>query len=453
MAARFTEAHPTELKAHFVVWRRPKLIYQLFDFFVILAGAQHRQELNSSGLHLTLHDIRSPCSPAGLTEITAGEILRRDQRRVADLGARLAGGEAATITPKALSVPLSAGLSVGVGNYIAKIALGTPARDYIVVFDTGSSLNWLQCRPCSISCHKQVGPIFDPAASRSYGTVACSSRECSDLQSATLNPPACSRSKVCIYQASYGDGSFSVGYLSKDTLSLGGAAAPGFIYGCGQDNEGLFGNTAGLIGLARNRLSMLYQLGSKYGYAFSYCLPTKSASGFLSIGSYNPAQFSFTPLVANSLDASLYFLSLAGVSVGSRPLAVSASEYKSLPTIIDSGTVISRLPTAVYEALSKAVVAALARYPRAPAYSILETCFKGSLRTLPVPEVTIAFAGRAQLKLAAGNVMYDVSSTTTCLAFAPTSNVAIIGNRQHQTFKVVYDVTRSRIGFAAGGCS
>ncbi|CAA6670788.1 unnamed protein product [Spirodela intermedia] len=408
-------------------------MYPHLDFFVFLTGAQHRQELNSSGLHLTLHDIRSPCSPAALPEIAAGEILRRDQRRVADLAARLAGGEAAIITPKALNVPLSAGVSVGVGNYVAKISLGTPARDYIVVFDTGSSLNWLQCKPCSISCHKQVGPIFDPQL-----------QACNELQSATLNPPSCSRSKICIYQASYGDGSFSVGYLSKDTLSLGGGggAVPGFIYGCGQDNEGLFGNTAGLIGLARNRLSMLYQLGAKYGYAFSYCLPTKSATGFLSIGSYNPAQFSFTPLVANRLDGSLYFLSLAGVSVGRGQLAVAASEYKSLPTIIDSGTVITRLPTAVYEALSKAVVAALARYPRAPAF-----------RTLPVPEVTIAFAGGAQLKLAAGNVMYDVSSTTTCLAFAPASNVAIIGNRQHQTFKVVYDVTRSRIGFAAGGCS
>ncbi|CAA7407875.1 unnamed protein product [Spirodela intermedia] len=430
-------------------------MYPHLDFFVFLTGAQHRQELNSSGLHLTLHDIRSPCSPAALPEIAAGEILRRDQRRVADLATRLAGGEAAIITPKALNVPLSAGVSVGVGNYVAKISLGTPARDYIVVFDTGSSLNWLQCKPCSISCHKQVGPIFDPAASSSYRTVPCSSPECNELQSATLNPPSCSRSKICIYQASYGDGSFSVGYLSKDTLSLGGGggAVPGFVYGCGQDNEGLFGNTAGLIGLARNRLSMLYQLGAKYGYAFSYCLPTKSATGFLSIGSYNPAQFSFTPLVPNRLDGSLYFLSLAGVSVGRGQLAVAASEYKRLPTIIDSGTVITRLPTAVHEALSKAVVAALARYPRAPAYSILETCFKGSFRTLPVPEVTITFAGGAQLKLAAGNVMYDVSSTTTCLAFAPTSNVAIIGNRQHQTFKVVYDVTRSRIGFAAGGCS
>ena len=228
---------------------------------------------------------------------------------------------------------------------------------------------------------------------------------------------------------------------------------PGFVHGCGQDNEGLFGSTAGLFGLAKNKLSLLYQLGPKLGYSFSYCLPSKASSGYLSIGAYDPGQYSFTPMVPNSLDASLYFIKIQGITVAGKPLAVTASAYSSGPTIIDSGTVISRLPSAIYAALSKAVIGALAKYQRAPAYSILETCFKGSLKTIRVPEVSIVFAGGAALKLSAVNLFYDVSSTTTCLAFATTSNIAIIGNTQHKTFKTVYDVSKSRIGFAPGGCS
>jgi hypothetical protein len=91
--------------------------------------------------------------------------------------------------------------------------------------------------------------------------------------------------------------------------------------------------------------------------------------------------------------------------------------------------------------------------PRAPAFSILDTCFDGQASQLHVPAVSMAFAGGASLELATRNVLIDVDDSTTCLAFAPTDSTAIIGNTQQQTFSVVYDVAQSRIGFAAGGCS
>jgi hypothetical protein len=242
-------------------------------------------------------------------------------------------------------------------------------------------------------------------------------------------------------------------YLSKDTVSFGSTSVPNFYYGCGQDNEGLFGRSAGLMGLARNKLSLLYQLAPKLGYSFSYCLPTSSSSGYLSIGSYNPGQYSYTPMVSSSLDDSLYFIKLSGITVAGKSLSVSSSAYSSLPTIIDSGTVITRLPTSVYSALSKAVAGAMKGTKRASAVSILDTCFQGQASRLLTPVVNMAFAGGATLKLAARNLLVDVDDSTTCLAFAPASSAAIIGNTQQQTFSVVYDVKSNRIGFAAGGCS
>ncbi|URE06465.1 aspartic proteinase [Musa troglodytarum] len=290
-----------------------------------------------------------------------------------------------------------------------------------MVVDTGSSLSWLQCSPCRIYCHDQVGPVFDPAASASYRPVSCSESECNSLD--------------------------------KDVLSLGsGQRFAGFVYGCGQDNEGLFGRSAGLIGLARNKLSLLSQLAPSLGYSFSYCLSTAASTGYLSIGSYNAGQFSYTPMQSSSLDNSLYFVRLTSITVGGRGLPVSSSAFTGTPTIIDSGTVITRLPSNVYAALSSAIAAALREYPRQPAYSILDTCFRGSLSRLAVPAVAMVFQGGATLRLAPRNVMIDVDGSTTCLAFAPARRVAIIGNKQQETFSVVYDVGRSRIGFAAGGC-
>lgn len=322
-----------------------------------------------------------------------------------------------------------------------------------MVVDTGSSLTWLQCQPCRISCHEQVGPIFDPAASRSYSTIPCSDSACRSLASATLNPSACSSSNVCLYQAGYGDSSFSVGYLSKDTLKIGSLLIPNFVYGCGQDNEGLFGRSAGIIGLAKNELSFLSQTTVKSSTrAFSYCLPTMASVGLLSLGPYDESRFAYTPMVSNSIDDSLYFVKLTAITLGGKPIPVSSSLYSSTPTILDSGTVITRLPSDIYSALSKAVTASLRRYKRAPAYSILDTCFVGQANGIVLPQVSLVFAGGATMKLQVGNVLIDVDTDTTCLAFAPASRVAIIGNRQQQTFNVVYDVAKARIGFAAGGC-
>lgn len=354
-----------------------------------------------------------------------------------------------TLRAKSIGVPLTPGNSIGVGNYVIKLGIGTPPKPNSMVFDTGSSLSWVQCEPCRVSCHAQVGPVFDPKASATYKTVSCDNVDCSSLQSATLNPTECTRSNICVYQVSYGDGSYSLGYLSRDTLTVGPAQTlPGFLYGCGQDNEGLFGRSAGLVGFARNRFSMLAQLSSKYGYVFSYCLPTSTSTGTLSIGraAYNPSLYTFTRMYTYKRDPALYSLRLASITVDGKALTASAD------VIIDSGTVITRLPRAAYTALRAAVVRAMSRYTRARPYSILDTCFMGSAAGLSVPEVRLDFAGGPGMKLAARNLLYDVTDGVTCLAFAATDGAPIIGNHQQLTFGIVYDVTNSRIGFAAGRC-
>ncbi|KAL5972305.1 hypothetical protein ACLOJK_041558 [Asimina triloba] len=399
-----------------------------------------------------------PLSPA--------RILQHDEARVRALSKRLRRAATAgsdTYSFGSNSIPLKPGQYVGIANYVTTIDLGTPKKSYIVVVDTGSSFNWLQCQPCTVYCHDQTGPIFDPSTSATYKKLSCTTPECDALTVATLNPAACTSSGTCLYQASYGDGSFSVGVLSQDSLSLAGGSGPSaslknFVFGCGLDNEGLFGRSAGLIGLARNKLSLLGQLSPSLGYAFSYCLPTSSSlSGSLSIGkgSYNPSKFFYTPMLSDPSDHTLYFLRLTGVTVSGKAVHVSPSSGSSTsPMIIDSGTVITRLDPSAYAALRDAFKASMSKYPTAPAYSILDTCYKGSPRSLSVPEVALVFQGGATLKLGLDNLLYQVKAGISCLAFAPGSGTfSIIGNHQQLTYTVAYDVTNSRIGFAAGGCA
>ncbi|KAH0436146.1 hypothetical protein IEQ34_026466 [Dendrobium chrysotoxum] len=398
---------------------------------------------NSSGFRLPLHHPQSPCSPAPRSsDLPFSDILHHDSSRVNSLLHR--------VTTSAASVPLFKGTALGDGNYVARINIGTPPKPYTVDIDTGSSLSWLQCLPCK-TCHRQLDPIFNPAASSTYHTIPCSAAYCSTLSSATSNPSGCDSSRTCIYEASYGDGSFSFGYLSQDTLSLSRsvAAIPKFIFGCGQDNEGLYGESAGIIGLAKNSISLFSQLSPKFGSSFSYCLSSPSATGYLSFGGYNPGKFVFTPMVKSSADESLYSLKLSSIAVVRQSIALSEES----PSIIDSGTVITRLPLEVYSAVSAAVVRAIGgKVARAPAYSIFDTCYKGSAAEVPTPEVAFVFGGGAVVRLPGSNVMIDVDSGVTCLAFSEARGATIIGNWQQKTFDIVYDVGKGRIGFAAGGC-
>lgn len=395
-------------------------------------------------------------------------MLEIDEARYKSLRWRLANNNIATTKAEELvSTPLKSGLSIGSGNYYVKIGLGTPPKYFSLLVDTGSSLSWLQCQPCKGFCHPQIEPLFNSNTSKTYKSFSCDSSQCSSLKSSTLNDPACEiGSNACLYRASYGDSSFSVGYLSQDVLSITPSETiSNFVYGCGQNNQGLFGRSSGILGLAHDKLSALAQLSTKYGYAFSYCLPTSfsasknsSKGGYLSIGTSSLAKssYKYTPMVKNPKIPSLYLLGITTITVAGRPLAIPGSSYK-VPTIIDSGTVITRLPMDVYEALRDAFKKAMSKkYSSAPGVSILDTCFKGNARDIEaVPEVQIVFQGGAALPLKGHNSLIEFEEGVTCLAIAGNSGntpIAIIGNYQQQTIDVAYDVSNSRIGFAAGGC-
>ncbi|KAJ4707733.1 Aspartyl protease family protein [Melia azedarach] len=393
----------------------------------------------------------------------ADQILLQDQVRVNSIHSRLSKKSVSSKIKQtdATTIPAKDGNVLDSSNYIVTVGLGTPKKQYLsLLFDTGSDITWTQCKPCVNSCYKQNEPIFDPSKSKTYANVSCSSEECNSLESATGILMDCPDS-TCVYGIQYGDSSYSVGFFARETLTLTSSDVfPNFLFGCGQNNRGLFGKSAGLLGLGRNPLSLISQTDGKYKSFFSYCLPSSSSStGHLTFG--QPDNLSktlkFTPLSAIFSDTSFYGLDIVGISVGGRKLSIPKSVFSNTGTIIDSGTVITRLPPAAYSALRTAFRKAMAKYPRAPDLSILDTCYNLSNYTsVKVPIISFFFGGGIEVIIDVSGILYVNKVSQVCLAVAGNSDandVAIFGNVQQKTMEVVYDVAGGRVGFAPMGCS
>ncbi|KAG5563098.1 hypothetical protein RHGRI_005743 [Rhododendron griersonianum] len=404
-----------------------------------------------------------PCSELNQDQANAPtltEILSHDQSRVNSIQDRLSFNEAQKISKGSrTTLPAKSGNSIGSANYIVTVGLGTPARSLSLMFDTGSGLTWTQCQKC-VKCYKQKQPIFNPSVSKSYRNFPCNSTRCSQLTSATGISPGCANS-TCIYGVQYGDSSTSIGFLASEKLTLTSSNVfPNFIFGCGKNNRGLFSGAAGLLGLDRDPFSAVSQTASRYGKYFSYCLPTPSSSaGTLTFGKgvTNSSTVQFTPSPVRPKARSFYFVNIIGIKVGGQSLSISESVFKTPGTIIDSGTVITRLAPAAYAALRTAFQQALKNYTLIEGISIFDTCYDFTgYDTVTIPRINFLFAGNIEVPIDISGILYDVGLSRFCLAFAgnsDASDVGIFGNVQQQTLDVVYDVAGGKIGFGTGGCS
>ncbi|XP_072979603.1 aspartyl protease family protein At5g10770-like [Typha angustifolia] len=358
-------------------------------------------------------------------------------------------------------IPLISGVELQTMNYVVTVELGNEKMTMIV--DTGSDLTWVQCKPCT-ACYSQQDPIFDPSISSSYKTIACNSSVCDSLQLSTGGSDFCDIDQPsCNYDLSYGDGSYSRGVLAQDSMNLAGNIIESFLFGCGRNNQGLFGGTSGLMGLGRSQISLVSQTITQFGGVFSYCLPMKEydSSGSLVLGADSSIYRNLTPVVytkmiSDPLEGPFYFLKLTGMSIGG--VKVQASGFSTGKVLIDSGTVITRLVPSVYNAVKSEFLKQFSGYPIAPGFSILDTCFNlAGYMEVKIPTIKLELEGNVTVEVDASGVLYFVKNDASqvCLALASLSyeyEVGILGNYQQKNLRVIYDTAGSRIGFAVETC-
>ncbi|KAL5223572.1 hypothetical protein ABZP36_010211 [Zizania latifolia] len=416
----------------------------------------------ASGTRMTIVHRHGPCSPladAHSKPPSHEEILAADQSRAQSIQHRVSA-TATSWEPTELkgaaasgALPVSSGRALDTGNYVVTIGLGTPASRYTVVFDTGSDTTWVQCQPCVVVCYKQKDRLFDPAKSSTYSNISCASSYCSDLYT-----HGCSGGH-CLYGVRYGDGSYTIGFFAQDTLTLSSDSIKGFRFGCGERNRGLFGQAAGLLGLGRGRTSLPVQTYDRYGGVFEHCLPARyTGTGYLDFGPGSPAANArLTPMLTEN-GPTFYYVGMTGIRVGRQLLPIPPSVFSTAGTLVDSGTVITRLPPTAYSALRSAFsedMAALG-YKKAPALSILDTCYDLTGRSeVALPRVSLLFLGGACLDVDASGILYVASPSQACLGFAANEDdgdVGIIGNTQLKTYGVLYDISKRVVGFSPGAC-
>ncbi|MQM06167.1 hypothetical protein Taro_038985 [Colocasia esculenta] len=382
-----------------------------------------------------------------------------------------------------LAASVESGVTLGSGEYLADVFVGTPPRHFSVIMDTGSDLNWLQCQPCH-ACFEQHDPVYDPALSSSYRPIPCADARC-HLVSSPEPPTPCNPSSgtPCPYFYWYGDKSNTTGDLALETFTVNltgaGAAAQqhrmdGVIFGCGHWNRGLFKGAAGLLGLGRGPLSFSSQLRSLNGGGgvFSYCLVDRnsdlSVSSKLVLGE-DPVLMAhpllnFTSFVAgkdNPADT-FYYVHVKGIMVGGRMLDIPAQTWELSDgaggTIVDSGTTLSYFAEPAYQAIREAVLKEVKAYPVVEDFPVLSPCYNvsGVEGPLELPGLAVVFGDGAVWHFPPKNCFIRLEpEDVVCLAVlgTPRSSLSILGNYQQQNFHVVYDAGRSRLGFAPARCA
>lgn len=349
--------------------------------------------------------------------------------------------------------PIISGTSQGSGEYFSRIGIGHPPSQVYMVLDTGSDVNWVQCSPCA-DCYQQADPIFEPASSSTFSPLTCETQECKSLDVSEC------RNDTCLYEVSYGDGSYTVGDFVTESITFAGSSSVEKVaIGCGHNNEGLFVGAAGLLGLGGGALSFPSQINAS---SFSYCLVDRDSdsTSTLEFGGATPPNAVTAPMIRNSKLDTFYYVDLTGLSVAGNLLSVSPSAFKVSENgdggvIVDSGTAVTRLQTDVYNTLRDEFVKGTRHLPSTNGVALFDTCYDlKSMKSVEVPTVSFHFSNGKELPLPAKNYLIPVdSSGTFCFAFAPTSSsLSIIGNVQQQGTRVSFDSANSLIGFSSNQC-
>ncbi|RZC75596.1 hypothetical protein C5167_051079 [Papaver somniferum] len=188
--------------------------------------------------------------------------------------------------------------------------------------DTGSSLIWLQCKPCN-PCFPQNRPAFDPTTSSTYNALPCNHIFCQGPQYSCVN-------NQCNYTLSYVDTSTSKGVLSNESFSFLSDGSietlNDVIFGCGYNNvqPHLEGDIDGVLGMNIGKLSLLAQMKDRVNSRFSYCLIPINAepsgqSSFLRFGDdivIQPrSRVQTTPFYMYNGNPHMYSVNLLDISV------------------------------------------------------------------------------------------------------------------------------------------
>ncbi|OVA05039.1 Peptidase A1 [Macleaya cordata] len=387
---------------------------------------------------------------------------------------------------KTLRAPVISGASSGSGQYFVSFRVGTPPQKILLIADTGSDLVWVKCSACRNCSRHQPGTSFFPRLSTTFSPFHCYDPACRLVPHPPRIGRHCNKTRLhstCRYQYSYADGSKTGGFFSKETTTLHtssgrNAKLENLAFGCGFNISGnsvsgaSFNGAHGVMGLGQGPISFSTQVGKKFGNKFSYCLMDYTISppptSYLLIGKGHETsikkkpKMSFTPLLANPLSPTFYYIGIQSVKVDGIKLRINPSVWEfdgegNGGTVIDSGTTLAFLAEPAYIQILKA----FERRVKLPTISDpalgFDFCVNVTdVKKLSLPRLSFEFVGNSVFSPPTANYFIDAAEDVKCLALQPVNSptgFSVIGNLMQQGFLFEFDRDESRLGFSQHGCA
>ncbi|KDP39595.1 hypothetical protein JCGZ_02615 [Jatropha curcas] len=294
--------------------------------------------------------------------------------------------------------------------------------------------------------------MIDPSKSSTFNYVFCKSNECQKN-----NGVACI-SNNCHFSCDSADQvSCPNGDLATDTITLSSInttlSLPNINFICGNNISSDFPGI-GFVGLGHGSLSLISQMDHLIDGKFAYCLVPYSSNQSSKIdfgwkGVVEGDGAVSTPLIQN-IGIGSYSVILEGITVGNKS-TVTIGEING--AYIDTGTMLTYLPSDAYDLLQQEVIKAINQKPMEEDDTPrLPLCYLYTPEFNP-PIITINLRG-GNVELGTGNTFIRVTQDVVCFAFAPSSGKeAIIGNWQQMNFLVGYDLKEGIISFKPTDCS
>jgi hypothetical protein len=325
------------------------------------------------------------------------------------------------------------------GGYTARLQFGTQLFDVIV--DTGST---------------------------STGVAASTCTNCS-VQPEYMTSGAVDQHQTASSQ--YGSGSWK-GEVFEDAAKMGGrdpvmldfasiTSQTGFFQGPGFQGILGLGPDGLLLPHTTSYLTKLIAAGMKAELAFQLC----PDSGTMWLGGHDPAAATaaptFTPMLTQ---APYYMVGVGGASVNGGA-ALVGTDFG--PTIIDTGTTLTFVPTAVETAMISGVQGS-SGYTQVFGSQALSdgACLNTTMTSAQIdaalPPFSLTFAGGTALSIpATRSYFFDQGGGQYCFAFSDSSalfgsaqKVSLFGNTLLAGMLTVVDVANHQIGFAPQqGCA
>ncbi|KAK9274086.1 hypothetical protein L1049_018900 [Liquidambar formosana] len=217
-----------------------------------------------------------------------------------------------------------------------------------------------------------------------------------------------SSNPICTYNVDYHDGSHSDGFFAKEKLTLTPAdVLANFQFGCGQNNYGTFGDTAGIFGLGPGPRSFVSQTAQIYAKFFSYCLPTHSSTGNLIFGRGDARRSRTVKFTALSIEHGHYSITMQGITMDGKRLDIPVQVLSTPPTVVDSGADITYLPPSAYATMRSVFRSKMSKYPIIPPIEPFDTCYDFSrYKYVLVPKISFYFNGGVEVELDANGILH-----------------------------------------------